>query len=101
MPVETATERGALLADFGTTATYGPLFGEQKSITVIFDNGYQAVDAGGTVAFAVSQPKIICRTADIVDAEEGDKIVHDNITYTISVIMSDGTGMSEIMLEAS
>ena len=101
MPVETAVEREALLADFGETMSYTPSGGTATDITAIFDNAYQAVDAGGTIAFAVSQPKILCRTADVSGAQEGDSIVYGGTTYTMSIVMDDGTGISEIMLEAS
>lgn len=101
MGIETATEREVLLADFGETMSYTPSGGTATDITAIFDNAYQAVDAGGTIAFAVSQPKIMCRTADVSSAQEGDTIVYNSTTYTMTIVMDDGTGMSEIMLEAS
>lgn len=100
MAIETATERSILLADFGEQMTFAPIFGQSATITAIFDNAYQAVDAGGAVAFAVSQPKIMCKTSAIPEAQEGDKIVYNNTKYTMVVIMDDGTGMSEVMLEA-
>lgn len=101
MGIETATEREVLLADFGETMSYTPSGGTATDITAIFDNAYQAVDAGGTIAFAVSQPKIMCRTSDVSSAQEGDSIVYNSTTYTMTIVMDDGTGMSEIMLEAS
>tara|TARA_A200000159_G_scaffold164392_1_gene193815 strand:+ start:2104 stop:2409 length:306 start_codon:yes stop_codon:yes gene_type:complete len=101
MGIETATEREVLLADFGETMSYTPSGGTATDITAIFDNAYQAVDAGGTIAFAVSQPKIMCRTSDVSSAQEGDTIVYNSTTYTMTIVMDDGTGMSEIMLEAS
>lgn len=101
MGIETATEREILLADFGETMSYTPSGGSASNIKAIFDNAYQAVDAGGTIAFAVSQPKIMCRTSDVSSAQEGDTIVYDGTTYTMTIVMNDGTGMSEIMLEVS
>jgi hypothetical protein len=101
MSVETVLERQALLADFGEVMTFTPAGGSASQITAIFDNAYQAVDAGGTVAFAVSQPKIMCRTSDVSNATEGDTIIHNSVTYTMTIVMDDGTGMSEIMLEAT
>jgi hypothetical protein len=101
MGIETATEREVLLADFGETMSYTPSGGSATNITAIFDNAYQAVDAGGSIAFAVSQPKIMCRTVDVSSAQEGDTIVYKNATYTMTIVMDDGTGMSEIMLEAA
>ena len=76
MAVELADDRAIFLADFGVTATYTPSFGAEKSITVIFDNEYLDVDVGGS-----------------------DVITISNVDYTIRVVMPDGTGMTEIMLE--
>ena len=99
MAVELADDRAIFLADFGVTATYTPSFGAEKSITVIFDNEYLDVDVGGSVAFATQQPKILARDGDISGMKEGDVITISNVDYTIRVVMPDGTGMTEIMLE--
>ena len=48
MAVETNDDRTALLADFGVSATYTPTGGSASTITGIFDNDVQEVDAGGT-----------------------------------------------------
>lgn len=100
MAVETADDRLILLADFGVSVTYTYVSGAgTKTITGIFDNQYEAVDAGGGVAFAMQQPKLTVRTADIVGATDGDKVVIDGIEYYVRVIMQDGTGITELMLE--
>tara|TARA_R100000808_G_scaffold155_1_gene1099 strand:+ start:6272 stop:6577 length:306 start_codon:yes stop_codon:yes gene_type:complete len=100
MAVETSDDRKYLLADFGVVALYTPVGGAQVSITVIFDNEYEAVDAGGSVAFAMQLPKILCRSADVTGVSEGAAIVIDGTSYVVRVIMPDGTGMTELMLEA-
>jgi hypothetical protein len=100
MAVETADDRSYFLADFGVVALYTPVGGVQTSITVIFDNQYDAVDAGGGVAFAMQQPRILCRSADVPGVSEGAVIVIDGVSYVVRVVMPDGTGMTELMLEA-
>lgn len=99
MPVETADDREILLADFGETALYTPIGGTQTSIVGIFDNAYEAVDAGGTVPVAVTQPHFTCRTADVASAQDGDSIVIRGVTYIIRVVMGDGTGITDLILE--
>ena len=100
MAVETADDRSYFLADFGVAALYTPVGGTQASITVIFDNEHIPVDTGGNVPFSLQQPKALCRTADLTGTVEGAQIVIESTTYIIRVIMPDGTGMTEIMLEA-
>lgn len=97
MPVELDADRLALLADFGVPATYTPAGGDASSITVIFDNDYNAVE-GGSVQFATSEPVVMCRTADVSGAAQGDALVIDADNYTVQVVMDDGTGMTQLML---
>ena len=59
MPVETAADQIAILADFGESASYTPVGGTLTTITGIFDNAYEAVDAGGTVPVAITQPHFV------------------------------------------
>tara|TARA_R100000541_G_scaffold35435_1_gene43696 strand:- start:108 stop:413 length:306 start_codon:yes stop_codon:yes gene_type:complete len=99
MPVETATDRAIILSDFGLTATYTPVGGAAKSITVIFDNDYYSADGSGSVAFAMTQPKAQARTLDLTGVVEGASLVIEGVSYIIRVVMPDGTGMTEVMLE--
>lgn len=100
MAVEIADDRAAFLADFGVTCAYTPSGGAASNITVIFDNEYIDVDTGGSVAFAMQQPKVLCRSADVSGIAEGDQMVISGTTYIVRVVMPDGTGMTEVMLEA-
>lgn len=100
MAVEIADDRAIFLADFGVTASYTPAGGSASDITVIFDNEYLDVDIGGAVAFATQQPKVLCLSADVTGIAEGDQMVISGTTYIVRVVMPDGTGMTEVMLEA-
>ena len=99
MAVETANDRFYMLQDFGVTVSYTYLDDTTTTFTGIFDNDYQAVDAGGGIAFAMQQPRVTCRTAEVVNADEGDTAVIEGVTYTVRVVMSDGTGITELTLE--
>ena len=100
MAVETSFDRSAFLADFGVTATYTRSGGASTQVTVIFDNEYIPVDTGASVSFAMQQPKAMVRTSDVQDAKEGDILQVKSTTYVIRIVMDDGTGMTELMLEA-
>jgi hypothetical protein len=99
MAVETADDRLVMLADFGVTATYTPVGGQAASVVGIFDNAYEAVDAGGNVPVALTQPHFTCRTADVPNAADGDALVVSGVSYIIRVVMQDGTGISDLLLE--
>lgn len=100
MAVETTDDRLIMLADFGVSATFTPVGGSASTITVIFDNNYEAVDAGGGVAFAMQQPRVTCRSSDVTGVSEGATMVIDSANYIVRVVMPDGTGITELMLEA-
>lgn len=99
MAVETAADRFVFLADFGQSVTYTVQGGSAATITAIFDNQFVEVDSGGTVGFAVQQPRLTCRTQDVVNCTEGDTFVISGTTYLSRIVQDDGTGMTEIVLE--
>lgn len=87
-----------MIADFGQTVTYTK--GESSTdITAIFDNEYEAVDAGGGVPFAMSQPRFYCRTSDVPNAVDGDTLTVNSVVYIIRIVMPDGTGVTELQCE--
>lgn len=88
-----------MLADFGVSVSYTPSGGSASTITGIFDNQYQAVETGGEVAFAIEQPKLAVKTSDVSTAAEGDTVVVSGVTYKVTVVMNDGTGMTDLALE--
>lgn len=99
MPVETAADRAAMLADFGESITYTVQGGSAATITGIFDNQYVEVDSGGEVGFAVQQPRLTVRTADVPNCTEGDTFVVNSVTYLSRIVQDDGTGITLIALE--
>lgn len=100
MAVENAEDRAFMLADFGVPVRYNPVSGSARTITGIIDNAYEEVDTGGSVAFSMTRPRLTCRTADLVGITEGATMVVDGANYVVRVHMPDGTGFSELMLEA-
>mgnify|MGYP000032377136 FL=1 len=99
MTVETAADRALMLADFGVDAIFDTPDTSHKTIKGVFDNDYEAVNAGGTMDFAITRPRFYCRSSDVLDVEEGDDLEIEKVSYKIRVVMPDGTGMTELMLE--
>ena len=95
MTVESASDRLIMLADFGVATVWNG-----NTFAAIFDNDYQDAEVGGSIVFAVSQPRLTCRSADINGAAEGDAITVAGVSYIVRVIMNDGTGVAVLILEA-
>lgn len=99
MPVETAGDRLIMLQDFGETVAFQPELGTPANIVAIFDNAYEALDAGGTIDVMSVSPRLTVRSEDILNIQEGDIFVVRNTTYYVRIIMEDGTGLAELVLE--
>jgi len=96
MAVETDIERAIFVEidDFAVAATYNG-----STVNGIFDKEYLELDSGGSVAFAINQPRFVCRTSDIAGAADGDAITISGTSYVIRVVQDDGTGMTTLVLE--
>lgn len=99
MSVETAADRALLINDFGVDAIFDPASSSHRTVKGVFDNEYEAVNAGGSMDFAITRPRFYCRSADVAEVSEGDDLEIEGVAYKIRVIMPDGTGMTEMMLE--
>lgn len=96
MSVETDADRLTLLDDFGVSiglASGSP----QTEIIGIFDNEYYEMGIGDT-AYSTTQPKVTVRTSDISNVGQGDIVIVEGTTYTVSDIQPDGTGISILRL---
>jgi hypothetical protein len=91
MGVESAADR----LEFFDTDEFGELFTvDGVSVLGQFFNAYAATeDIEGT------RPAIIVRTADVTSAANGDTVVRNSTSYTITNIQPDGEGMSVLFLE--
>ena len=45
------------------------------------------------------QPKVMCRESDLTGTVDGGALSIGAVNYIIAVVMPDGTGMTELMLE--
>lgn len=93
MSVETAADRTALLADYGTIVTKA----DASTFTGIFDNDFLAVDLDESEVES-TEPTLLARTADVSGLAHGDSLTISAVSYTVRGIQPDGTGMTQIML---
>ena len=89
MPVESDSDRLAMLNDFGGTAEING-----RSIIGILDNQYE--DANG---MAVNVPVFTVRMIDINGVSRTNKIHIQNVNYTVEEIQDDGQGIGHVILQ--
>jgi hypothetical protein len=101
MAVETATELAIFfdVDDFGTAATYTPVGGQAVTVNGIFDNPQASRNATDLLDITIPAPQFVCRTSDVASAAEGDSLVVNAISYIVRVVLTDGTGVSTLLLE--
>lgn len=88
-----------MLADFGVVVALKRSGKSRKSVNGIFDSAYTEIDVSGSVGFTSTTPRFVCRSCDIVGAEDADSVTVDGTIYLIRVVQPDGTGMTELILE--
>lgn len=98
--IERADDRLLMLSDFGEQVTYNQVNRGSKKVMAIFDQVYESVEVGGSVPFALSQPRLTLRTSDVSGVAEGDSFLIRSFTYKVTIVMADGTGITELALEA-
>jgi hypothetical protein len=87
------------LDDFADTATYTPVGGSASSVLGIFDAPQASRNATDLMDITIPSPQFVCRTADVSAAADGDEIIIRAVTYTVRVVLTDGTGVSTLILE--
>ena len=85
--------------EHGTAANYTPSGGSASSITVIFRHDYFLEDVGN-VGVETQQAVITVQTSKVPGIAHGDLIEIESTNYNVVGVRPDGTGISEIVLEA-
>jgi voltage-gated potassium channel Kch len=101
MAVETATELAIFFEvdDFGAAATYTPVGGAAVTVNGIFDDPQASRNATDMLDITIPAPQFVCRTSDVPNVAEGDSLVVGGVSYIIRVTLTDGTGVSTLLLE--
>jgi hypothetical protein len=99
MALETAQD----LLNFFDTETHGvtasiSIDGTSSSISVILNNEYFAI-AGESVDIDGTQPVVTCRSSDVTGVDTDDTITISSVTYNITNIQPDGTGVTVLILQ--
>ena len=87
------------LDDFAETATYTPLAGSPVTIQGIFDAPQASRNITEMMDVTIPAPQFVCRTVDVPNAADGDSITIRSVNYYVRVVITDGTGISTLMLE--
>ena len=56
------------------------------------------IDVGDNAGLTANQPKITVKTSDVTNADFGDPVVINSVSYTVNNVLKDGTGITEIFL---
>ncbi len=98
-----ALETNQDLENFFDTETHGitatvTINGTGSSIKVIINKEYFAIP-GESVDVTGFQPMVHCRTQDITGIDTDDTITVDGVTFNITEIQDDGTGVTVLILQ--
>ncbi len=78
--------------EFAISITYG-----STTIKGIFDNSFEAIDLDEN-SVENTQPQVIVRTSDITGLKQGDIFIINSISYNVTGIHADGTGLTTVLL---
>jgi hypothetical protein len=84
----------AYFVDFGQSASVGGVV-----VSAIFDSGY-SLGSAGAIGMASAQPMLTLATASVPANPVGTAVVVGAVNYTVGAHEPDGTGISQLMLEA-
>ncbi|MBI3582379.1 MAG: hypothetical protein HY096_00330 [Nitrospinae bacterium] len=82
--------------DFAQDATYTPQGGSASTIKVIFDNDFKTIDMATGIESA--GPSVTCKALDVASVKHNDTLVISSVTYYVSGIQKDGTGITILLL---
>lgn len=101
MALETSSDLASFFNtdDHGVSVTFTPDGGSASTIVGILNNEFQLVDVGET-GVESTMPVLTVRTADVPSLAQGDAFVIDSVNYKSVIVRPDGTGVTEIQLEA-
>jgi hypothetical protein len=84
--------------ELAKTATYTRSGYPSVLIPVIFESpGANAPLAGG-MEYETASPKVLCRTADVLNVAHGDTVTVDAKVYKVIGVSPDGTGITTLTL---
>ena len=88
MAIEETTERSIFFDtdEFADSITI-TIGGTQTTIKGIFDNEMTTIDVGDNAGLTANQPKITVKTSDVTNADFGDPVVINSVSYTVNNVL--------------
>lgn len=87
------------LDDFAVPALYTAAGKRPVVISGIFDNPSATENITDFLDVVIPKPRFMCRTVDVPNCAEDDKIKIEGVAYTIRVVTNDGEGVTSMLLE--
>lgn len=87
------------ISDFGDAAIYTPYGLGSVTVKGIFDAPQASRTVTDMMEVTIPAPQFMCRTVDVASAAEGDGLRVRGIDYTVRAVLTDGTGVTTLMLE--
>ena len=86
------------LNEFGVTSKItSNSSGGESDVVGIFDSQFLSLDLGaGSVS--TSELQFTCRTCDVSNYTQGDRLTLEGVGYEITDVQNDGTGMTVLKL---
>lgn len=98
--IESAADRLAFFnpQEFGVTSKItSNSSGSEFEVIGVFDNQFLSLDLG-MGAVSTSELQFTCRTQDVISIEQGDILELEGVSYQITNLMADGTGITVLKL---
>jgi len=102
MAIESAADLAGFFDadDFAVAATYTPQGGVAVVVNGIFDDQCAGVDVDAEVEVSSETPMFRCASADLPsNAQDGDRLVVNDMAYSVRPLQDDGRGTTVLMLE--
>ena len=87
--------------DFADLAIFTRVGGSAISVSGIFDAPQASRSAGDMLEVTAPSPQFLCTSADVMGVSEGDELTVRGVDYTVRVVLTDGTGVTTLILERS
>jgi hypothetical protein len=84
-------------SDFAEPIIYTNPSGAKKTIAAIYDAPFQPITIEGVV-YQSSQPKVACKTDDVLDATNNSTVNVRGTSYNVIAVEPDGTGLTVLIL---
>jgi len=83
--------------DFAEKVSYTVYGGLAAKIKCIWDSPFQLTSAQG-IQYQNANPNALFRTVDVPSASDKDTVIRSGVTYYVTEVQPDGTGVTRLIL---